>query len=82
MWKWCNLLATQILREMTIWEFIRSKVSFLALLEVLNFDFCKFEPFLKYQTYQTSRLRVSEIVKMATFEIQILPKLISSKIEC
>ena len=51
------------------------KLSFLAILEVLNFDF---EPFLNSQIYQNSKLRVSEIVKM--LEIQILPKLISYKI--
>ena len=53
---------------------------FLALLEVLNFDF-SFEPFLKSQLYQNSKLIASDIVKMAIFEIQILPKSISRKIE-
>ena len=62
-------------------EFKRSKMSFLALLEVLNFNFSKFEPFLKYQIYQNSNLTVSGMVKMAIFEIQILPKLLPSKIE-
>ena len=56
-------------------EFKRSKISFLALLEGLNFNFSKFEPFLKSQIYQNSKLRVSEIVIMAIFDIQILPKL-------
>ena len=42
--------------------------------------FSKFEPFLKFQICQNSKLRVSEIVKMAIFEIQIMPKLISRKI--
>ena len=59
-------------------------MSFFALLEILNFDFSKFEPFFKsqiYQIYQNSKLRVSEIVKMATFEILILPKIFSQKIE-
>ena len=56
-------------------------MSFLALLEPLNFDFRKFEPFFKSQIYQISNLRASEIVKMAIFESQILPKLISRKIE-
>ena len=58
-----------------------SKMSFLALLEVMNFNFGKFEPFLKFQIHQNSKLRVFIIVKMAMFDIQILPKLISSKIE-
>jgi len=57
------------------------KISFLALLEVLNFNFDIFEPFLKSKIYQNSKLKVSEIVKMAIFQIQILPKLISHKIE-
>ena len=56
-------------------------MSFLALLEVLNFDFSESEPFLKFQINQNSKLRVSEIVKMAIFDHQILPKLISAKIE-
>ena len=63
-------------------KFKKSKMSFLALLEVLNFNFSKFEPFLKSQIYQNSRLSVSKIVKMAIFgTIQFLPKLISRKIE-
>ena len=41
----------------------------MALLEALNFNFSKFEPFLKSQIYQKLKLRVSEIVKMAIFEI-------------
>ena len=57
------------------------KMSFLAFLEVLNFNFRQFEPFLKSKIYQNSKWRVSEVVKMAIFEIQILPKLISHKIE-
>ena len=42
-----------------------------AILEVHNFDFSKFEPFLKYQKYQKWKLKVSKIVKMAFFEIEI-----------
>ena len=57
------------------------KMSFLALSEVMNLNFCKFEAFLKFKNYQNSKLRVSEIVKMAIFDIQILPKFISCKIE-
>ena len=49
-------------------EFKRSKMSILVLLEVLNFDVSKFEPFLKSQIYQNSKLRVSEMVEMADFE--------------
>ena len=75
------MLATQILREIKFWLFKLSKKSFLAFLEVLNFDVSNFEPFLKSQIYQNSNLRDSEIVKMAIFDIQNLPKLISLKIE-
>ena len=57
------------------------KMSFLAIVEVLNLYFSQFEPFLKSQIYKNSKLRVSEIVKMAIFEIQLLPKLISRKTE-
>ena len=74
------LPATLIIHEIKFW-WIQTvkKVSFLALSEVLNFNFSKFEPFLKSQIYQTSKLRVrvSEIVKMAIFDNQILPKLFS-----
>ena len=45
-------------------------MALLALLKVLNFNFGKFEPFLK-----------SQIVKIAIFEIQILSKMFSRKIE-
>ena len=50
-------------------EFKRQKMSFLALLEILNFNFSHFQPFLQSPIYQNSKLRVSEIVKMAIFEI-------------
>ena len=56
-------------------------MSFLALLEVLNFNFRQLKPLLKSQIDQNSKLRVSEMVKMAIFDIQILPKLISRKTE-
>ena len=56
-------------------EFKRSNMSFLALLKVLNFNFSKFEPFLKSQIYQNSNLSVYKIDKMAIFETQILPKI-------
>ena len=62
-------------------EFKRSKMSFLVILKVLNFDFGQFEQFFKSQIGQNSKFRVSKITKMAIFEIQILPKLISRKIE-
>ena len=61
-------------------EFKCHKMSFLALLETLNFNFSKFEPFLKSKNYQKSKFRISKIVKMAIFDIQILQKLILSKI--
>ena len=44
-------------------------MSFVALSEVLNSYFC-FELCLKSQNYKISKLIVSEIVKMAIFEIQ------------
>ena len=80
-WRFYNLLATQILREIKFWLFKRSKKSFLAFLEVLNFDLSNFETFLKSQIYQNSNLRDSEIVEMAIFDIQMWLKLISCKIE-
>ena len=46
-----------------------------------EFWFDKFKPFLKSKIYQNSKLRVSENIKIAIFEIQILPKLFSRKIE-
>ena len=57
------------------------KMWFLTILKGLNFDFGKFKPFLKSKIHQNSKFRVSKVVKMAFFEIQILPKLISHKIE-
>ena len=50
------------------------KLSFLAILEVLDSDFSQCEQF-----YQNTKFRISKIVKKAIFEIQILPKLISRK---
>ena len=57
------------------------KLSFLAISEVLILDVSKFEQFCESQFYQNSKFRISEIVKMAIFEILILPKLISHKIK-
>ena len=54
-------------------------MSFLALLEVLNFDFRKCEPVLKSQMYQNSKLRVSKSVKMTIFDI-LIQKLSGKKI--
>ena len=56
-------------------------MSFLVHLEFLNFNFSQFDPFLKSQIDQNSKLRVSVIVKTAISDIQILPKLISRKTE-
>ena len=44
-------------------------MSFLSLLVALNFDFGKFEPFHKSKIHKYSKLRGSEIVKIANFEI-------------
>ena len=57
-------------------EFKHSKNVILALLQVLNFNFDKFEQFIKSQIYQNSKF-----VKMAIFEIQTLPTFFSCKIE-
>ena len=43
------------------------EMSFLAILEVLNFEFDKFELFFKSQIYQNSNFRVSKIVKKCNF---------------
>ena len=62
-------------------EFKHLDVSLLAILQVLNFNLSKFEPFTKYQIYPNSKLRVFKIAKMVLFEILILPKLISRQID-
>ena len=62
--KFYNLSTTQILREIKLWWIqMVKKCHFLALLEVLNFNFCKFEPFLKSQIHQNSKLGVSKMAK-------------------
>ena len=46
MWKFYNMPATQIFCEIKFWliqTVKRSKMSFLAMFQVLNFDFSKFE---------------------------------------
>ena len=50
-------------------------MSFLAILEVLNFDFGTFVQYFKYQIYWNSKSRVSKIIKMPIFEILNFPKL-------
>ena len=63
---------------------IGKKMSFLAILMVLNSNFShfsNFEPLLRSQIYQNLKLRVSEIAKLAIFEFQILTKLFWRKIE-
>ena len=42
-------------------------MSFLAILEILNFDFSKLEQFFKYQIYQNSKFWVSKIAKNDIF---------------
>ena len=56
-------------------EFKRSKSVIFGILQLLNFNFGESQPFFKSQICQNSNLRVSEIVQMAIFEIQILPKI-------
>ena len=55
-------------------------MSFSAISEVLDFEFGKFLQFFKAHICQNLKSRVSETVKLAIFDIQILPKLISRKI--
>ena len=55
-------------------------MSFLAILEALNFDFGKFLHFVKVKIYQNQKSRASKIAKMADFELLDYPKLISRKI--
>ena len=43
--------ATQILREITFGELKRLKVCFLAILEVIDFDFGEYVQFFKAQIY-------------------------------
>ena len=66
---WCGnftiCLPLRFYMKSNFGEFKQSKMSFLALLEALNFNFSKFEPFLKSQIYQNSNLTDSEMVKMA-----------------
>ena len=56
------------------------KMLILTVLEVLNFDFSKFEQHSSPKFTKNSKFRVSKIVKKAIFEIQILPILILCKI--
>ena len=60
----------------TLAHFTVSKTAIETLFEALNLYFCEFVHFLG-QLYQNSNSRVSKSVKMADFENQTLPKLIS-----
>ena len=67
--KFDNFTATQILREIEFWcRYSKgSKMSFLAILEVLNFDFSKFEELSSSEFTKNSKFRVSKIVKNDIF---------------
>ena len=60
-------LPLRFYMKLNFGEFKYSRMSFLALLEVLNFDFSKLEPFLKSEIYLNLKLRVSEIAKNGNF---------------
>ena len=65
-WLCCNLIILPLLRfyvKSNFGKFKRSKMAFFAILEVLNFDFSKFEQFFKSQIYKNSNFRVYHIVK-------------------
>ena len=57
------------------------KMSFSAILELLNCDFTQFEQCFNSQIYQNFKLRISKIVKRPFLWFKFLPKLISCKIE-
>jgi len=56
--KFYNFTATQILREIKSWQIQMVKNAISSILEVLNFDFSKFEQIFKYQNCQNSKFRV------------------------
>ena len=62
-WRIQDFSVIQILREINF-EYRSFKNDIFSILETLNFGFSKFEPFLKSQIQQNSKLRVSEMVKM------------------
>ena len=70
-WNFIIILPLRFYVKSDFDEFKRWKMSFLALLEILNFNLSRFEPFLKFYIYQDSRLRVYEIVKMALISHKI-----------
>ena len=74
-WKFKNLLATQILREISFGKFQVSKNG--------HFDSCRSLDFTFWQISKSQNsepLRLSKIVNMLTFHTFTITKLISSKI--
>ena len=67
--KFDHLTATPILREIQYWRIQTvQKCNFLAILEVLNFDFSKFEQLSSPKFTKNSKFRVSKIAKNDIFE--------------
>ena len=63
-WLCLNLI---ILREIKIWQIQTVQMSFLAILEVLNFDFSKFEQLSSPKFTKNSKFRVPKIAKNDIF---------------
>ena len=71
-------LSSQLLRiyvNSNFGKFKRSKLSILAILEVLNLDVNKFEHFLKSQIYLNSKFIEYKIVKVGNFWDSNFPKI-------
>ena len=81
MWKFKNFSATSILREINFGKFQAAKIAISDNFRGPEFGFWQICAISKAQIYQNSNSRVLKTVKMVISYIQILPKMISRKIE-
>ena len=83
MWKLYNFYVTQILREISFWGYRNSKNAVFGALFVCTYIFCsfgKYQPPKSEKIHEKSIFRASQCVKMADFQTQDWPTLISRKI--
>ena len=74
MWKSYNLLPPRFYVKSNFGEFKQSKMSFLVILEALNFDFSKFKELSSPKFTKIQKFRVSKIAENDIFGLLEITK--------
>ena len=68
MWKFQDLSAIQILREINFGHFEASKTAIWTIWAALNFEFLRTDDILKCENFLNIKIQSLQIVKMAIFD--------------